>query len=84
MSRCRDDEDAIPLTHRAAKRLLQSAGFEILAIDFLFFFPGFLAQLRRLESSLSKPPLGGQYQILCRRPPGSVPPQAKDAEEKAG
>ncbi|HXZ80390.1 MAG TPA: class I SAM-dependent methyltransferase [Terriglobales bacterium] len=68
MSKCAFDEDAIPLTHWEAKRLVKRAGFEILATDFLFFFPSSLAPLRFLEPVLSKLPLGGQYQILCRRP----------------
>jgi len=68
MSKCAFDEDAITLTHSEAKRLLKRAGFDILATDFVFFFPSLLARLRFLEPSLSGLPLGGQYQILCRRP----------------
>jgi len=43
MSNCAFDEDAITLTHWEAIRLLKQAGFEILATDFLFFFPSWLA-----------------------------------------
>jgi SAM-dependent methyltransferase len=68
MSRIPFDRDAITLTHLEARRLLRQAGFEIVRTDFLFIFPGWLKLLRRVEKSLSRMPLGGQYQILCRRP----------------
>jgi SAM-dependent methyltransferase len=66
MAQCAFDHDAITLTPPEAARLLRAGGFEILATTFLFFFPKALRFLRFLEPSLSKAPLGGQYQILCR------------------
>ena len=51
----------------AARDMLQQAGFEILRTDYLFYFPRSHAFLRPLESALRKVPLGGQYQILCRK-----------------
>lgn len=68
MSRVAFDRDAITLTSPEAKQLLEAGGFEILRTDFLFIFPRFLSWLRGIEPSLSRLPLGGQYQILCRKP----------------
>jgi hypothetical protein len=61
------DADAILVWPHEARRLLRENGFEILGTDYLFFFPRFLAPLRRLEPHLAWLPLGGQYLILCRR-----------------
>jgi SAM-dependent methyltransferase len=67
MSRCAFDEDAINLSPGEARRMLRRAGFEILRTDYLFYFPNSLAALRPLEPMLRRVPLGGQYQVLCRR-----------------
>jgi trans-aconitate methyltransferase len=67
MSRCEFDKDAILLSPGMARVMLQQAGFEILRTDYLFYFPRSLAFLRPLESMLIRVPLGGQYQILCRK-----------------
>jgi SAM-dependent methyltransferase len=67
MSQCAFDEDAITVSPTGAHRMLRRAGFERLRTDYLFYFPNALARLRPLESILRKIPLGGQYQILCRR-----------------
>ncbi len=67
MSRCAFDEDAVKISAIAARHMLRRAGFEVLRTDFLFFFPRALAALRWLEPSLRKIPLGGQYQVLCRK-----------------
>ena len=42
--------------------------FEILRRDSLFYFPKQLKWLRSVEPYLSGLPLGGQYQVLCRKP----------------
>ncbi len=68
MSQCAFDEDAITISPREARRLLRSAGFDVLRVDFLFFLPRRLRRLRSIEPVLRKVPLGGQYQVLCRRP----------------
>jgi SAM-dependent methyltransferase len=72
MSRCAFDEDAIKISPPAARRMLRQAGFRVLATDFLFFFPGPLSALRPVERFLRKVPLGGQYQVLCRKPLDSL------------
>lgn len=68
MSQCVFDEDAIPILPGEAQDLLRDNGFEILSVDFLFFFPRFLKGLRLLEPYLARLPLGAQYQILCQKP----------------
>ena len=70
MSRIRFDRDAIRLSPPAALRSLREGGFEIIRVDFLFFFPRCLSWLRSLEHRLTRLPLGAQYQILCRKPNG--------------
>jgi len=49
-------------------RLLRRAGFEVIRTDHLFIFPRQLAFLRPLEALVSRLPIGGQYQVLARRP----------------
>jgi trans-aconitate methyltransferase len=68
MKRIPFDRDAITLSASETRRLLRSAGFEILRTDFLFIFPRQLAPLRSLEPALSRLPIGAQYQVLCRVP----------------
>jgi SAM-dependent methyltransferase len=68
MSRCAFDEDAVKISAVAARRMVRAAGFQVLQTDFLFYFPKPLAALRRLERFLHRIPLGGQYQVLCRKP----------------
>jgi len=68
MSRVPFDRDAIVISPPQARRILRHAGFEVLRTDFLFFFPAILRRLRGLERHLVKLPLGGQYQVLCRKP----------------
>lgn len=68
MSNCSFDSDAVTLTPPGARKMLRTAGFEILGTDYLFFFPRFLKHLRVFENLLSRLPLGAQYQVLCRKP----------------
>lgn len=68
MSRIPFDRDAVLVFPRTARALLLARGFEILRLDFLFVFPGFLKMLRPLEQAMKRLPLGGQYQVLARRP----------------
>jgi SAM-dependent methyltransferase len=68
MHRCEFDHDAVKIFPRQAKGLLAGGGLEILRTDYRFFFPRLLKQLRPLEDSLIRIPLGGQYQVLARKP----------------
>jgi SAM-dependent methyltransferase len=68
MSRVPFDRDAIMLSHLEMRRIVKDCGFEVLQTDFLFIFPRALRFLRRIEPSLSSLPMGGQYQVLCRKP----------------
>jgi len=68
MSQCVFDHDAVMIPPPKARALLRDHGFEIVRTDYTFFFPRFLKALRFLEGSLSRFPLGAQYQVLCRRP----------------
>ena len=67
MSRIPFDRDAIMVSAPEARRLLRAGGFDIVQTDFLFIFPRALSFFRRLEPSLSRLPLGAQYQVLCRK-----------------
>jgi glycosyltransferase involved in cell wall biosynthesis/SAM-dependent methyltransferase len=62
------DRDAVMLSARAARRLLEEQGFEVLRVDHLFIFPRVLQALRPLEKPLAALPLGAQFQVLARRP----------------
>ena len=67
MSRIPFDRDAITLSCFQARRLLR-ARFEIVRTDFLFIFPRLFKRLRAVEPYISRLPLGGQFQVLCRKP----------------
>jgi trans-aconitate methyltransferase len=67
MSRVAFDRDAVMVRPSETRRLLQSCGYEILSTDYLFIFPRLLSALRPLEPKLAALPLGGQYQVLCRK-----------------
>lgn len=68
MSSCAFDENAIPISPRAARKMLAEAGFKILRQDSLFYFPRQLGFLRPIEKWLCPLPLGGQYLMLCQNP----------------
>lgn len=70
MAHCAFDREAIMLASPQARRLLRAQGFEVVCTDFLFIFPRALRWLRWLEPFVSRLPLGGQYQVLCRKPAG--------------
>jgi SAM-dependent methyltransferase len=67
MSRIPFDRDAVPLSAREARRLLETAGFRCARARFLFYFPRPLAFLRFLEPALVHIPLGAQYCVLAER-----------------
>jgi SAM-dependent methyltransferase len=68
MDHCVFDRDAVTIAPPEASGLLSKGGFEVLGVDYCFFFPRFLKSLRFLEPALSGLPLGGQYQVLCKKP----------------
>jgi SAM-dependent methyltransferase len=68
MHKCEFDRDAVKLSPPESAGLLRQGGFEILRTDFRFFFPRALKMMRPVESWLTKFPLGGQYQVLARKP----------------
>jgi len=68
MDRCVFDGDALAISAPHARKMLAKGGFEILRVDYKFYFPRFLKSLRVLEPHLSWFPLGAQYQALCRKP----------------
>jgi len=68
MAQCVFDRDAIRLTATEAMSRVRKRGFEVVSLDYRFFFPRFLSRLRFLESELTSVPLGAQYQVLCRKP----------------
>jgi SAM-dependent methyltransferase len=68
MSRVPFDRDAITLSPPETRRLLRTAGFDVLRTDFLFIFPRSLQWFRVLETLVHRLPLGGQYQVLARKP----------------
>ena len=68
MSRVAFDRDAVTLSSREAARMVAAAGLAVLRTDYFFVFPRILKALRFLEPALSKVPLGGQYQVVSRKP----------------
>jgi len=67
MRRIPFDRDAILITPFEARRMLRSAGFTVLSLESLFYFPHLLRWLRPLEPALARLPLGGQYVVLAQR-----------------
>lgn len=74
------DRDAILLWPAGTRKLLRSAGFEVLRTDYRFFFPRLVGFLRPLEPLLRRCVLGAQYVVWARKPgPGREPPQPQSA-----
>lgn len=68
MSKIPFDRDAITLSPPTARKLVCSAGFQVLSTNFLFLFPRALGWLRWIEPLVSNLPAGAQYQVLARKP----------------
>jgi SAM-dependent methyltransferase len=81
MDHCVFDRDAVTITPPEACGLLSNGGFEILRVDYRFIFPRFLKSLRFLERTLSRLPMGGQYQVLCRKPTKAMRVLGSETEE---
>ena len=69
MRRIPFDRDAVPLSPRETRRLVEGVGLHPLSVRFLFYFPRPLAVLRPLEHWLARVPLGAQYWVLAARGP---------------
>jgi SAM-dependent methyltransferase len=69
MRRIPFDRDAVMLSAREAREMLEREGLEVVRVDHLFVFPRLLRLLRPLEARLARLPLGAQFQVLARRPP---------------
>ena len=65
---CVFDDDAVLLWPRELRRRLAHAGFEQIDVNYIVFFPRFLARLRPLEPHLAWLWLGAQTMTLARRP----------------
>ncbi len=68
MSHAAIDQNAVPLTSRMARQLVQTHAFGILETQYWFVFPHFLGFLRPLEAPMSRLPVGAQYLVLSRKP----------------
>ncbi len=68
MRRISFDRDAIMLSSREARRMLEAAGFRIVGARSAFFFPRALRALRLLEPALSHTQLGAQYLVIGIKP----------------
>jgi SAM-dependent methyltransferase len=68
MSRIPFDRNAVTISPPSGRRLLRHAGFDIVRVDHLFFFPRMLRWLRSLEPRLVTVPVGAQYLVLARKP----------------
>jgi SAM-dependent methyltransferase len=74
MKRIPFDADADPLTPYAAAELLRATGWSQLGPPrFLFYFPRWLAPLRRFEPRLVHIPFGGQYYLLSVKRAAAAP-----------
>lgn len=68
MRRIPFDRDATLIRPAELRGLLAGAGFaEVEPVEYLFVFPRALAALRRVESTLTRLPLGAQCVVLARR-----------------
>ena len=67
MKRIPFDRDAVMLSPREARQLLETGGFDVVGQRSLFWFPRPLRALRVLEPALGVVPLGSQYHVLGRR-----------------
>ena len=68
MRRIPFDRAAVPLSPREARWVIGAAGFRVLSLRSLFYFPRLLAFLRPAERLLARVPLGAQYWVLAAKP----------------
>lgn len=65
MRRIPFDRDAKTLSYRTAARLVTTSAFRIRGVTSHFYFPSWLAGLRRVEPALEGIPFGAQYCVLA-------------------
>jgi len=65
MRRIPFDRDAKMLSYRTAIRLVTSSQFAVRGVSSHFYFPSWLAALRKLEPALAGIPLGAQYCVFA-------------------
>ncbi len=67
MSRIPFDRDAAPLRPSEAIRRIDACGLHVEQTSYLFWFPRFLAVLRRLEPFLETIPFGARYAVFASK-----------------
>jgi SAM-dependent methyltransferase len=67
MSRIPFDHDAVMVWPCEARKLISRAGLNVVRTDYEFDFPKTLRFLRIVEPSVSRIPLGAQYQVLSMK-----------------
>jgi SAM-dependent methyltransferase len=76
VSSCEFDRDAVLLTRKTARRLLNDAGLTVQHDAYMIFFPWDFGFFRAIEAQLSWLPLGAQYFVVGQK-------QAKPNDAKA-
>ena len=66
--RCPFDHDAVLLRPRKVTQLLEHQGFVPVEREFLFFVPLKYGWAKRIDTALSRIPIGAQYVVCGRRP----------------
>jgi SAM-dependent methyltransferase len=64
---CKFDDDAVLLWPWQTRRVLEGAGLRNVHLDYIVFFPRFLARLRPVEPRLAWCPLGAQVMVVGSR-----------------
>jgi SAM-dependent methyltransferase len=65
VSRCKFDRDALLLTAKESRYLLEKAGFKVDRTIYLLFFPHVLRALAKIELFITWLPLGAQYCVTA-------------------
>lgn len=65
---CPFDDDAVLLWPRELRALLRRAGYRLERLDYIVFFPRFLAPLRPLEPALRRLGIGAQTLTIATNP----------------
>jgi SAM-dependent methyltransferase len=71
VQRCEFDHDAVLLSPGRATAVLRSAGLELAERRYIVFLPFGGERIERFEHRLRNLPVGAQYYVAARRPPGA-------------